>query len=79
MEINMSTMTLRPGEAADLHVTDTKDDGFFARLVKARESEARRRSAAYLAWFSDERLRGLGLSPRDVAAIRDGTFEGLSF
>ncbi len=75
----MSTMTLRPGEAADLHVANTEGQGFFDRLVKAREREARRRAAAYLAWFSDERLRGLGLSPRDIAAIRTGTFEGLSF
>lgn len=72
----MSALTLRPGDGAALHSSRNPLASFMRRLIAAREVQARRRIAEYLAWCSDERLKDLGLSDREIAAIRTGTFPG---
>lgn len=74
----MSTLTLRRGEAdTALEAGGARLNAFFRRLTAGREARARRTVATYLASCTDERLRDLGLSERDIAAIRAGTFRGV--
>jgi hypothetical protein len=49
----------------------------FKRVIAAREVEAKRHVANYLAACSDDRLTYLGLSTDDIRAIRAGTFQGV--
>lgn len=74
----MSALTLRPGDAqVALESNPRLFSGLIGRLIAAREAAARRRTLAYLASSSDERLRGLGLSEHDIADIRAGLFRGV--
>jgi len=49
--------------------------GWFTRMMEraiaAREAEARLRVKAYLPHLSDERLRDMGMSARDIQLLRD--------
>jgi hypothetical protein len=55
---------------------DKSKPGFFQalfqRFITARETEARRRMAIYLASYSDDQLKALGMSARDVELVRHG-------
>lgn len=74
----MSTATMRRGEAdAATEFSARPIADFFGRLIRAREAEAKRRVAAYLAAFPDDRLMDLGLSTEDIRAVRTGTFQGV--
>lgn len=49
--------------------------GFWTRMLEraiaAREAEARLRVKAYLPHLSDERLKDMGMSARDIQLLRD--------
>lgn len=71
----MSTLTLRHGEADPaFEAGGTRLSAFVRRLIAGREARARCSVATYLASCTDERLRDLGLSENDIAAVRAGTF-----
>jgi hypothetical protein len=42
------------------------------RLIAAREDVAKQRVRAWLAAIDDDRLMGFGLTPEDIAVLRDG-------
>lgn len=74
----MSSLTMRhAGAHAALEAASGRLSAFLWRLIEARESQARRRTAAYLASCTDERLRGLGLGNEAIRAIRAGAFNGV--
>lgn len=75
MSTTSQTMGVMPAAAS--RATAARGEhksGFFAtlldRFVKAREAEASRRVAQFLANQSDDRLTDLGFSSRDIAEIR---------
>lgn len=74
----MSTATMRRGEAgAATEFSARPIADFVKRVMEAREAQAKRQVAAYLAACSNERLIQLGLSAEDIRAVRTGTFQGV--
>jgi hypothetical protein len=71
-EMIMSTLALWSADAA-ASVTEGKPrSSLFARLIKSREREATRRVHSFLIAQPDERLKDLGYSSEDIAALRAG-------
>jgi hypothetical protein len=68
----MSTLALWSADAGSPAVASKPKPGLFQRLVKAREREAARRICNFLAAQPDERLKDLGYSPAEIAALRAG-------
>jgi hypothetical protein len=75
MEMIMSTIALWPAEAATPAVEANPRPGFFQRLIKAREKDARRRTHAFLAAQPDQRLLDLGYTAKDIQELRQGRFK----
>jgi hypothetical protein len=67
----MSTLALRAEDAAVI-AADSWPKALFARLIEAREEEARRRVRSYLASLDDGRLASLGFTEDDICALRNG-------
>src|SRR5262249_16438623 len=72
LEMMMSTLALRAAGVIASAVQPEPGQSFVERLLAAREAEAKRRVRWLLAAMDDARLAGLGFSPKDVAALRDG-------
>jgi hypothetical protein len=70
MEIIMSTLTMRLEDIASPAANPSPSIGLFTRLIRARETSANRRVAAYLASQSDERLAALGFDASGISSIR---------
>lgn len=68
----MSTLALWSADAVSPATETTPRPSLFARLIKAREREATRRIHSFLITQSDERLRELGYTSDDIAALRAG-------
>jgi uncharacterized protein YjiS (DUF1127 family) len=68
----MSTLALWSADAASTAIETRPKPSLFQRLIKAREREATRRVHTFLLTLSDERLRDLGYTREDIAALRDG-------
>lgn len=68
----MSTLALRPVGTFAPAAKPSLQSGFLQRLIRARETEARRRVRVHLAALGDGHLRDLGFSGDDIAALRAG-------
>jgi hypothetical protein len=72
MEMIMSTLALWPADTASAAITTKPKPSLFARLIAAHERKATRHVRSYLGAQSDERLKDLGYSGKDIAALRAG-------
>ena len=68
----MSTLALWSADTASPAIESKPRPSLFARLLKSREREAARRVHSFLMAQPDERLKDLGYSPEDIAALRAG-------
>jgi hypothetical protein len=68
----MSTLALWSAHSASSAIGTKPRPSLFARLIKAREREATRRIHSFLITQSDERLKDLGYTSADIAALRAG-------
>lgn len=68
----MSTLALWSADAASTAAESKPRPSLFARLIRSREREATRRVHSFLIVQSDERLKDLGYSFEDIAALRAG-------
>ena len=68
----MSTLALWSADAASPAAESMSRPSLFARLIESREREATRRIHSFLIAQSNERLRDLGYSSKDIAALRAG-------
>ena len=68
----MSTLTMRLEDIASPAANPSPSISLFTRLIRARETSAKRQVAAYLASQSDERLAALGFDADDIASTRAG-------
>jgi hypothetical protein len=68
----MSTLALWSADAVSSTTETMPRPSLFARLIKSREREATRRIHSFLITQSDERLKDLGYTSEDIAALRAG-------
>jgi hypothetical protein len=71
-EMIMSTLALWSADSASSAIATKPRPGLFERLIKARERQATRHVYSYLNLQSDERLKDLGYTSEEIAALRAG-------
>ena len=68
----MSTLALWSTDSVSAAIATEPRPSLFERLIKARERQATRQVYSYLNLQSDERLKDLGYTSKDIAALRAG-------